>query len=96
MFTFDGRSLGVDKWGVLFGWHFLIWSLKGSCCLGGSAMAGMHGSDCEESCRMSGALSQMQQSTKSNIKVFYFTLELLVLFIQLLVYWVLFVNVKIN
>ena len=46
VFTFDGRSLGVGKWGILFGWHFFIWSLKGS---GGSAMAEMHGKECEES-----------------------------------------------
>ena len=35
--------------------------------LGGSVMAEMHGRDCEESRCTSGALSQMQQSTKSNI-----------------------------
>ena len=50
MFTFDGRILGVGKWGILFGSCFLIRSSKGSCYLGGSVTAGMHVRACEENC----------------------------------------------
>jgi hypothetical protein len=31
---FEGTSLVIWEWGILFGWHFLMQPLKSSCCLG--------------------------------------------------------------